>query len=135
MDAMNRLKGFRLMKGMTQKRLAQAIGTTQAHVSEYENGTRRLRNMPALQFVRLMTTLDVTPSLLLEDDVERPYDDVRERMRDAEHEVAALRREYAERGGEDALARLVDAETRLGYATREWEAEAERATFGRDLRK
>ena len=95
---MNRLKGFRLMKGMTQKRLAQAIGTTQAHVSEYENGTRRLRNMPALQFVRLMTTLDVTPSLLLEDDVERPYDDVRERMRDAEHEVAALRREYAERG-------------------------------------
>ena len=35
MDAMNRLRGFRLRAGMTQAELARAIGTTQSHVSEY----------------------------------------------------------------------------------------------------
>ena len=38
MDAVNRLRGFRLRAGMTQAELARAIGTTQSHVSEYESG-------------------------------------------------------------------------------------------------
>ena len=45
MDAMNRLRGFRLRAGMTQAELARAIGTTQSHVSEYESGARRIETM------------------------------------------------------------------------------------------
>lgn len=36
------LKGYRKVAGLTQAELAAAIGSTQSHVSEYENGARRL---------------------------------------------------------------------------------------------
>ena len=80
---MGSLKGFRLMAGMTQAELAEAIGTTQSHVSEYERGVRRLESMPALQFVRLFTVLDASPSLLL-DDVKLPYPDLQDDLHDAQ---------------------------------------------------
>lgn len=125
---MNRLRGFRLMAGMTQAKLAEAIGTTQSHISEYERGVRRLESMPALQFVRLFTVLDVSPSLLL-DDVERTYPDLQDDLHDARADVDRLRRLYAAEPDDDTLRRLVDAEIRLGWAQRDWEAEARRATF------
>lgn len=129
MDGMNRLRGFRLRVGMTQAELAEAIGTTQSHVSEYESGRRRLAAMPALQFTRLTTVLDVSPPLLLEDDVDRPYPDLRDRLHDARADVARLRRLYAAEPDEDTLHRLIDAEIALGWAQRDWEAEVRRATF------
>lgn len=113
---------------MTQAELAEVIGTTQSHVSEYESGRRRLAAMPALQFTRLMTVLEVSPSLLLEDDVETPYPDLQDRLRDARADVDRLRRLYAAEPDDDTLHRLVDAEIRLGGAQRDWEAEARRAT-------
>ena len=125
---MGSLKGFRLMAGMTQAELAEAIGTTQSHVSEYERGVRRLESMPALQFVRLFTVLDASPTLLL-DDVKLPYPELQEDLHDARAEVACLRRMYAAEPDDDTLQELVDAETRLGRAQRDWEAEARRATF------
>ena len=128
MDGMNRLRGFRLAAGLTQAELAEAIGTTQSHVSEYESGRRRLAAMPALQFTRLTTVLDASPSLLL-DDVDRPYPDLHDRLRDARADVARLRRLYTDEPDDDTLRRLVDAEIALGCAQRDWEAEARRATF------
>lgn len=129
MDGMNRLRGFRLRAGMTQAELAEAIGTTQSHVSEYESGRRRLAAMPALQFTRLTTVLDASPSLLLEDDVERTYPDLQDDLRDARADVDRLRRLYAAEPDDDTLQELVDAEIRLGWAQHDWEAEARRATF------
>ena len=34
------LKGYRKVAGLTQAELAAAIGSTQSHVSEYENGAQ-----------------------------------------------------------------------------------------------
>lgn len=45
------LKGYRKVAELTQAELAAAIGSTQSHVSEYENGARRLETMPAAQFL------------------------------------------------------------------------------------
>ena len=125
---MGSLRGFRLRAGMTQAELAEAIGTTQSHVSEYESGRRRLESMPALQFTRLVTVLDASPSLLL-DDVKLPHPDLQDRLHDARADVDRLRRLYAAEPDDDTLRRLVDAEIRLGWAQRDWEAEARRATF------
>ena len=69
-----------------------------------------------------------SPSLLL-DDVKLPYPDLQDDLHDARAEVARLRRMYAAEPDDDTLQELVDAETRLGRAQRDWEAEARRATF------
>ena len=73
------LKGYRKVAGLTQAELAAAIGSTQSHVSEYENGARRLETMPAAQFLRLAEILDVDPRMLLTGEI--PYMTMRSRQK------------------------------------------------------
>lgn len=85
------LKGYRKVAGLTQAELAAAIGSTQSHVSEYENGARRLETMPAAQFLRLAEILDVNPRMLLTGEI--PYHD---------DEIAAIGRVARARRGAGA---------------------------------
>lgn len=99
------LRGYRLRAGLTQAELARIAGTTQAHVSEYENGTRRLGTMPAERFLRMARALDVDPWVLLTG--ETPGYDGRV---EAEYAVARARRRYARRPSEAAGRELLRAE-------------------------
>ena len=38
----SRLRGLRVKEGITQRQLADALGTTQSRIAELENGTRRI---------------------------------------------------------------------------------------------
>ena len=110
MDGMNRLRGFRLRAGMTQAELAEAIGTKQSHVSEYESGARRIETMPAGEFVRLKAVLDVTDALLLDVDLSGIDQDA---VATAENRIARLRRRLRRRRDRASFDLLIDAELDL----------------------
>ena len=99
------LKGYRKVAGLTQAELAAAIGSTQSHVSEYENGTRRLETMPAAQFLRLAEILDVNPRMLLTGEIPYHDDEIAVIGR-----VARARRRYARTQNEDNARKLLAAE-------------------------
>lgn len=99
------LKGYRKVAGLTQAELAAAIGSTQSHVSEYENGARRLETMPAAQFLRLAEILDVNPRMLLTGEIPYHDDEIA-----AIGRVARARRRYARTQNEDNARRLLAAE-------------------------
>lgn len=99
------LKGYRKVAGLTQAELAAAIGSTQSHVSEYENGARRLETMPAAQFLRLAEILDVNPRMLLTGEIPYHDDEIAAKGR-----VARARRRYARTQNEDNARRLLAAE-------------------------
>ena len=128
MDAMNRLRGFRLRAGMTQAELARAIGTTQSHVSEYESGARRIETMPAGEFVRLKAVLDVTDALLLDADLSGIDPDA---VAAAENRVARLRRRLRRRRDRASFDLLVEAELDLARRMDEREEAVARAMGSR----
>lgn len=85
--------------------MAAAIGSTQSHISEYENGARRLETMPAAQFLRLAEILDVNPRMLLTGEIPYHDDEIAVIGR-----VARARRRYARAQNEDNARRLLAAE-------------------------
>lgn len=99
------LKGYRKVAGLSQAELAAAIGSTQSHVSEYENGARRLETMPAAQFLRLAEILDVNPRMLLTGEIPYHDDEIAAKGR-----VVRARRRYARTQNEDNARRLLAAE-------------------------
>ncbi len=50
------LRGSRYKAELTQKELAEAIGVSQNHISEMENGKRSIGKMMALRFAKFFKT-------------------------------------------------------------------------------
>ena len=50
------LRGCRYKEKLTQKELADAIGVSQHHISEMENGKRTIGKVMALRFAKLFNT-------------------------------------------------------------------------------
>ena len=102
------------MAGMTPGRTGEAIGTTQAMSSEMQALACDGQNsIPALQFVRLVTVLDVPRPASGRRETAVP--ELRDDLRNA-RAVAYLRRMYAARPDDDTLQELVDAETGTGMS-------------------
>jgi transcriptional regulator with XRE-family HTH domain len=58
-----KLKEFRIAKGISQSEFAELLGVTQATVSRYENGTRKLSQD---EIIKICLLLEITPDELMD---------------------------------------------------------------------
>lgn len=97
----NRLKEARLMKGMTQEELAQAVHVTKGAIGNYESEVSSPKE-PIL--IKLMKVLDVDANFLFQDLVDiRPAP----KLSKEEAQLVAAYRAADQRAREDALEMLL----------------------------
>jgi len=51
------IRGLRIREGLTQKQLAEMVGETQAHISEYENNMRKIPRSKRAAFARALNSV------------------------------------------------------------------------------
>lgn len=65
-----RIKRIRIARGVTQKELAEAVGTTYQNISQYERG---LRQPKYKAIMRIADALQVSPDMLMDDEDYEKY--------------------------------------------------------------
>jgi DNA-binding XRE family transcriptional regulator len=51
------IRGLRIREGLTQKQLAEIVGESQAHISEYENNIRQIPRRKRTAFAKALNTV------------------------------------------------------------------------------
>lgn len=97
----NRLKEARLMKGMTQEELAQAVHVTKGAIGNYESEVSSPKE-PIL--IKLMKVLDVDANFLFQDLVDMRFAPM---LSKEEAQLVAAYRAADQRAREDALEMLL----------------------------